>query len=212
MVPVVKEYDQVFAQEPKHLLRVFLLALALVLAAAVLASPRAAQTPAPVPPTSKPDACALLSREEIRAVQGSEVRRTVPSEQSGAAFHVSLCYYEAAAAVRSVSLMLAAPDAAKSTRPRDFWNQRFHPAEKEAAKSEKGGKENEEDEDKPDKLRAVAGLGEEAYWESSSVTGALYALQKDSFIRISVGGADSDAVRLEKAKKLAVHALARLNK
>ncbi len=201
------------ARPTVHMLKIFLLVSALTLAAAALASPRAAQAPAPVLLAAKPDACALLTGEEISAAQGSDLRRTVPSEPTGAAFHVSQCYYEAAISSRSISLMLASPAPHKSVRPRDYWNQHFHPAEKEsrAEKSEKGGKpKSEEDEEAREKLREVEGIGEEAFWESGGVTGALYVLKKDAFLRISVGGADTDAARLEKAKKLAAHALARL--
>ena len=196
----------------KHLLKIFLLVFTLILAAAALAAPQSAK-PSTEPSAIKVDACALLTSAEVSEIQGSPMRRSVLSEPPGAAFHVAQCYFETATTSRSVSLLLASPDAHKPARPREFWNEKFHPIQKEAkaVKSAKAASANrEEEEEERGKLREVEGLGDEAFWENNGVAGALYVLTEDRFLRISIGGADTDEARLEKAKKLAAHVLARI--
>ena len=67
--------------------------------------------------------------------------------------------------------------------------------------------EGEEEAPKP---RHVDGLGEEAYWVGNGITGALYVLQGDVFVRISVGGVHDESARIEKAKALARDVMRRL--
>jgi hypothetical protein len=52
-------------------------------------------------------------------------------------------------------------------------------------------------------LHRIAGLGEEAYWVGTSITGALYVLQGRKFLRISVGGVHEESARIEKTRVLA---------
>ena len=59
-------------------------------------------------------------------------------------------------------------------------------------------------------LRRIAGLGEEACWVGTSMTGALYVLEGRNFLRISVGGVHEEWARIEKTKVLARAALKRL--
>ena len=70
-----------------------------------------------------------------------------------------------------------------------------------------GGKGEEEEGIPPTK---IDGIGEAAYWMGSRVGGALYVLKKDAFIRISVGGADTQEAKIDKSKALAQKALDRL--
>ncbi len=67
--------------------------------------------------------------------------------------------------------------------------------------------EREEELRKP---RPIDGLGEEAYWVGNSISGALYVLNGNSFLRISVGGVRGESARMEKSKALAHAALKRL--
>ena len=50
------------------------------------------------------DACGLLTREEIKTVQGSGITDTAKSENSDQYFHASHCYFTAEQSNRSVSL------------------------------------------------------------------------------------------------------------
>src|SRR5438105_4172534 len=50
------------------------------------------------------DACTLLTKEEIQAVQGSAITDTKSSENAQGAFRMSQCYFAAAESDKSVSL------------------------------------------------------------------------------------------------------------
>ena len=53
-------------------------------------------------------------------------------------------------------------------------------------------------------------MGDEAFWTGSSLGGGLFVLKGDAYFRLSVGGPDSEPVKIEKLKKLARKALRRL--
>ncbi len=67
--------------------------------------------------------------------------------------------------------------------------------------------EGEEEARKP---RRIEGLGEEANWVGTPITGALYVLQGDNFVRISIGVVGEESVRIEKSKILARAVVKRL--
>jgi hypothetical protein len=100
--------------------------------------------------------------------------------------------------------------------PRAFWRKQFHPGkdtaiEKDSAGAEKKSvAERKEQEEESTRPRAIAGLGEEAYWVGGPIAGALYVLKGNTFLRISVGGIREEPVRIEKSKTLARAALKRL--
>ena len=70
-------------------------------------------------------------------------------------------------------------------------------------------RENDQEEGKmfPKK---ITGVGEAAWWSANRMGGALYVLKGNVFIRISVGGPETEEVRIEKTKALAAKALSRL--
>jgi hypothetical protein len=166
------------------------------------------------------DACALITKGEIEAVQGEPVKETKSSESPGSSFVRSQCFFLTATFPKSVSLALVTPDPDKPSAltPREYWKKQFHPREQEEkekhepeaskAKTPKGAEEEREKE--LSKPRPVEGLGEEAYWVGNAITGALYVLQGDAFLRISVGGVREESARIEKSKELARAALNRL--
>jgi len=104
--------------------------------------------------------------------------------------------------------------------PRAFWRKQFHPGqdavkEKDSARAEKKSvaerKEHKEQEEaESTRPRAIAGLGEEAYWVGGPIAGALYVLKGNTFLRISVGGIREESTRIEKSKALARIALKRM--
>jgi hypothetical protein len=165
---------------------------------------------------AKTDVCALLTSAEIQAVQGEPVLESIPSAQPSGGFLMSQCYFRTATSVKSVSLALATPDPAKPTglTPREYWRKQFHPPEPVEEEKPVAGKapkkaevEREEELRKP---RPIDGLGEEAYWVGNPISGALYVLKGNSFLRISVGGVREESARMEKSKALAHSALMRL--
>ncbi len=170
------------------------------------------------------DACALLTSDDIKSVQGEAVKESKPSRRDDQSLRVSQCFFTTATFNKSVSLEVTT--SADGHSARRFWDERFARAREEAGKGEKERerekKERERDADKKKEgargeedeegapPAAVRGIGDEAYWAASRVNGTLYARKGDSFVRVSVGGNDPDAERLRKAKALAQKALARL--
>jgi len=164
----------------------------------------------------KIDVCALLTSAEMEAVQGEPVKETKPSVQQSGSFLMSQCFFRTATFTKSVSLALAVPDPAKPSAftPREFWEKQFHPPEPVEEEKPVAGKapkkaevEREEELRKP---RPIDGLGEEAYWVGNPISGALYVLKGNCFLRISVGGVREESARMEKSKALAHAALKRL--
>jgi hypothetical protein len=209
-----------------HRQAISLLLCALLLFAALLPAGQAASSSPPktasaakgAAPAQKPDkntdACALLTRAEIQVVQSEPVEEIIPSAQPSGGFVLSLCFYRTT--TKSVSLGVAAPDPAKPSAftPREFWEKQFHPPEPVEEEKHVAGKapkkaevEREEELRKP---RPIDGLGEEAYWVGNPISGALYVLKGNSFLRISVGGVREESARMEKSKALARAALKRL--
>lgn len=169
------------------------------------------------------DPCALLTSDEIRAVQGEAVKETKASRQSSGGLVSLQCYYGLATSANSISLAVTETDATKpgGTTAQAFWQKTFHGEaeregkkerddEKEKARDKKPGGEREEEEEKGAPPKPVGGVGDEAFWTASRVSGALYALKGQRFIRISVGGAGDEETKLKKSKELALKALQRL--
>ncbi len=146
-----------------------------------------------------PDACTLLTKEETQAVQGEAFKEAKPSQKSGAGLEVSQCYFELPTPVNSIVLTVTRK-AGGGRDPSQSWQDIFH-HEKTSEKKE------EEEEREPQK---VDGVGDEAFWTRTHVGGALYVLKGNCYIRISVGGADDQARKIEKSKALAQSVLKRL--
>ena len=145
------------------------------------------------------DACTLLTKEEIRAVQGEIFKNTKPSQRVAAGLTVSQCYFELPTAANSVVLTVTR----KAEGGRDAsqnWQDIFH--------SERRSERKEEGEEK--EPQKIGGVGEEAFWTGTRVGGALFVLKGNCYIRISVGGAGDQAQKIEKSKALAESVLKRL--
>jgi hypothetical protein len=80
--------------------------------------------------------------------------------------------------------------------------------EEEAESGERGGRESARE--AAAKPRRVSGIGDEAFWDGSTLGGGLFVLKGDAYFRLSVGGPDNEAVKIEKLKKLARRVLTRL--
>jgi hypothetical protein len=165
-------------------------------------SPPASATPtvSVAPATADTDACALLTKEEIQAVQGEPFKETKPSQKSGSGLIVSQCYFELPTPVNSVVLTVTLK-AQGGRDPSESWQETFH-REKAPERKKEEGEERE-----PLK---VEGIGDEAFWTGNRVGGALFVLKGNAYIRISVGGAGDQAAKMEKSKTLAASALKRL--
>jgi len=177
---------------------------------ATSSTPVTAASPAtsPVKAPGAVDACTLLTSDEIKAVQGEELKTTKPSQQAGHEFLIDVCYYELPTPSNSVSVSLAQPNPNKKDSVREFWEDTFGDSEHGRKEKEREGEEGELEEGAPP--RKIAGLGQEAFWFSSPIGGVLYVLKGDHYIRISVGGKGTSEAKLNKSKALAKKALARL--
>jgi len=166
--------------------------------------------------TSKRDACILLTSAEIEAVQGEPVKEAKAAVQPNGGMQISKCVFQTTNFSKSVSAALAMPSSSQSSAitPRKFWQKQFHGLDMEKDESrvagETAGKAEPEGEEEARKPRRIEGLGEEAYWVGTPITGALYVLQGDNFVRISVGGVGEESARIEKSKVLARAAVKRL--
>ncbi len=134
---------------------------------------------------------------------------------------------------KSASIAVATPASADSGARslRAFWRSQFHsppkqeeerrpashktPAESAFSSSrearETGPPSESEAEEDARKPRPVPALGEEAFWVGNPVSGALYVLQGNLFLRISVGGVPKESTRIAKSKSLASAILRRLH-
>jgi hypothetical protein len=170
-------------------------------------SPMPTSAASPVAGGGFVDACALIKKSEIAAVQGGEVQSTVPSTQMNGALAISQCYYTVNSADQSqnlsVHLEVIQPDPKSPNAVKEYWESAFED------KKEKGEKGEEEKEGGPP--LAVRGIGEEAFWTGNARVGALYALKKGKLVRVSVGGSDDAKTKIEKSKKLVATVLKRLS-
>jgi hypothetical protein len=154
------------------------------------------------------DACALLTSDDIKAVQGEAARESKPARRGGTDFAVNSCFYTTPTFTKSVSLEVTQKGA--STRSvREFWKANFAAAlDKREQKNERRKKQGKPQAGEP--ARPVSGIGDEAYWISTNANSTLYAFKKDTLLRISIGGTDKEEERMKKIKTLAERALARL--
>jgi hypothetical protein len=103
----------------------------------------------------------------------------------------------------SVSVALGVPlSDDKRSGPRDYWRAQLKREHRE---------EREESDEKKNEPRRLAGLGDDAFWVGDPVTGALYVLRGDVFLRVSVGGPPTQAEKIKRARALALYALKRLD-
>ena len=179
----------------------------------------------------KIDACSLITKEEVHAIQSSPIKDTKGNDHSDGRFRISQCFYTAETFSKSVSLAVTQKDPASPSGrdARDFWKETFGrheaEAEREKEREKEKGKENEEDEADARKKQSLEereeregarppkkldGVGEEAYWTANRMGGALYVLKDDVYVRISVGGPEAEDAMIKRCKALAEKILSRL--
>jgi len=158
-----------------------------------------------------PNACALLTSAEIKAVQGETVEESKPSVQNDSGLPIVACLFRTTTPAKSVSVALAVPG---KQNPRDFWRKQFYPSGETAnpaqaeTRHEKGRKKEEDDEST--RPRTIPRVGDEAFWVGGPISGALYVLRGNKFIRVSVGGIRDESERIRKSVALAQSALKRI--
>jgi hypothetical protein len=175
-----------------------------------------------LPATAGIDACSLLTTKEVAATQGAAIKEAKGNQRSDGDFLMSQCFYTAEEFVRSVSLSVVQQNpATPDKQPKEYFNEKFRDAlkpnserekERKAKGENKQGEARSEEEEEKEKLTVerVSGLGEQSYWVQGGPSAALYVLKKNQFLILSLGGGDSDAIKLKKTKELAGQALKRL--
>jgi hypothetical protein len=155
----------------------------------------------------------MLTKADIQKIQGDTVQETKPSTPPAGRLIMSQCLFRTANPSKSVSVAIALPG---STSPRAFWHKQFpstKPSAEDAAEKKRAAgskEEKKEEEEESTRPRTIQGIGEQAYWVGSPMTGALYVLKGDTFLRISVGGVRGESARIGKSVALARLALKRL--
>jgi hypothetical protein len=146
--------------------------------------------------------CALLTSDEIKAVQGEAFESTKATAASEGALASSQCFFALPTFINSISLQVTqkgskpdAPDAKQA------WRKLFPPEKLEERETEAGRKKMP--------ARKIPDLGDEAFW-TGGPAGGLFVLQGDFYIRLSVGGADDEATKITKSTALAQLVLKRL--
>jgi hypothetical protein len=156
----------------------------------------------------KIDACALLTSNEIKSVQGEPLSQATASSKVAGGFDITQCYFALPTPSNSISLTLTRKgDHIDGRDPAEFWQKTFHRTEGESK-----GEKQERGEEKENSVRptVVPNVGDEAYWMGNGVNGALYALKGHCFVRIGVGGDGDEADKIAKSKRLAQMALEHL--
>jgi hypothetical protein len=144
-------------------------------------------------------ACALLSDDEIRAVQGSAIAERKDSVAAVGSLAAAQCVFAASEFAKSISLTVMTGDT------RTYWETTFHtrpPAANPSGRAPRLGKKGSP--------RPVTGPGEEAFWTGDDRAGSLYVLSAERILRISVGGVLDEAERIRRSQVLAAYALGRM--
>jgi hypothetical protein len=132
------------------------------------------------------DACHVLTRGEVAAVQGESFTAAKLTTRD----EITQCFYQLPTFSKSISVDVI--------RDREFWEQHFDREEAE---------EHEEEARPP---REIKGLGDDALWVGGRAAGSLYVRKGNAVLRVSVGGPGSEDEKLAKSKTLAQRALKRM--
>jgi hypothetical protein len=138
-------------------------------------------------------ACALLTAAELASVQGEKPIRVRPSSPPHGG---SQCLFVFPTAAKSVSL-----EVSRGPRATEFADRLRVAAETEGDEAAEG--------EQP-AVERVPGVGDDAWW--AGPVGGLYVRQRDTLLRIAIGGKDSKEAKLGKLRLLAGKALSRLPK
>jgi len=159
-------------------------------------------TPQPLPPADPLEACALVTAEEVEAVQGERPTNVKPTVRTQGDIAVSSCLLSLPTAANSINLTVYQPAGATKSATTQRWAELFPPDKLQDTVSASG---------KPKIApQRVESLGDEAFWAGDDRIGALYVRKGDRFFMLSVGGAGDRDSKLEKSKRLAQQIVAHL--
>lgn len=171
---------------------------------------------------TKPDLCALITKEEVQVVQKEAVKEVKSSSQAFDNRLITQCFYQLTTYAKSISVQVtqASPEHPEKANLLDFWKEKFHSrteTESESERERENERENEKGKRKEIKkakqsngFEKIPNLGDESFLVGNQITRALYVLKKNNIIRISIGGAEKDEIKLQKMKILAGKLINRL--
>jgi hypothetical protein len=144
------------------------------------------------------NACEVLSKRDVAAVQGTRFRSATLSTQATRDVQISHCLYRLPQFSDSVSV-----DVIRG-KTHEFWKRHF------ANVRDEGETHHASTNERTSRAMRVSGVGDSAVWSGTKIAGALYVMQGDTVLRVSVGGSATQEEKIEKSKKLATRALPRL--
>lgn len=140
-------------------------------------------------------------------MQEATLKERKGSHEQRKGLHFAQCFFATTDVARSVSLTVITGNAVSSEAgARRYWTDTFHPPQKSVAHVPARPIK------KKDPPRPIPGAGDEAFWTGDARAGALYVIQDEVVLRISVGGVSDEEERIRRSKALAQVALARLHK
>ena len=145
-----------------------------------------------------PSACELLSANDVKTVQGKAFEEAKLTTSHPEGMIASQCFYRLPSFADSISLTVLRPES-QSMDAEELWET--------LVEQEGKGEEEEKAERAENHARRISGIGEEAFWSGNQMAGALYVLQGKAVLRISVGGAGTEKMKIEKSRQLAAMAL-----
>jgi hypothetical protein len=160
-----------------------------------------------------PNACQLLTSRDVASVQGESFKSVKLTESSENGLRVSQCFYALPSFTNSISIDVMRGKTAA------FWRDHFANAREDKDDDENRDRSGamktappsrEAEEEHESSARKVRGIGDAAVWSGNRVAGALYVLEGETIVRISVGGGGSQEQKIERSKKLAARALRKL--
>jgi hypothetical protein len=155
-----------------------------------------------------PDACRLLTAEDIRQVQHAPLKNAKPSVERVAAEEFAQCFFATTDYTHSVSLTVIRGAAGTPASTEAYWRRTFeNDREATARAAAPTGRRVK----KQEPATRVPDIGRAAYWAGDERAGALYVLADDAVLRISVGGVADEKERLRRSRVLAEAALKRLS-
>lgn len=176
-------------------------------------APAAMATPRAVPPG--PSACDLFEPGATAALFGAPVQGRA-GHRAGDGLEISTCFLRVQGSSRTAYVELRG--SRTDTPASRHWAELFHAsAAREDESLRKGNRFRGDAPAEPAQEPAVEALpverlGDEAFFVGTAVYGALYVLQGDRYLRLSVGGAGALEDKLDLARSLAVQALAGLDR
>jgi hypothetical protein len=153
-------------------------------AAAVILILAAAHISARPATAEERNACEILTRRDVAAVQGEAFADAKHSTRGV----TSQCFYQLPSFVKSISLDLTREGG-------EMWREQFDPNHPQRKKHPP---------------LVVKGIGDEAFWVGGHLTGSLYVRRGNSVLRVSVGGKGTEQEKIARSKTLAKKALRRM--